>query len=93
MLARYQGNSLGPTPTTRVWRAGVQDYLRIRLGARFGPPTHVCRANMVDVASIPVPAGAKLYVYIDDLFVAMLEGHAAPASTSNAAAQSLARLG
>ena len=27
------------------------------------------RAAMVDIASVPIPLGAKLFVYIDDLLV------------------------
>ena len=41
-------------------------------GISLAPDTF--RTNMVEVASIPVPAGARLFVYIDDLVVIMPTG-------------------
>ena len=41
----------------------------VPFGVSLAPDTF--RANMVEVTSIPVPVGAKLFVYIDDLVVVM----------------------
>ena len=38
-------------------------------GVSLAPDT--IRTNMVEVTSIPVPVGAKLFVYLDDLVVVM----------------------